>query len=138
MECPVCKKEFDEKTGRRPKKFCSDECKVKFWNSQKKIKKEPEPALKFAKAIKDRPLESDISYQKPGKSAYDAPKSLSMAIMDEAGQCAAPENDNAFVLEQINALKKQKVPEDRNTFWGKKAWQKEQSEKIAALKELLK
>jgi len=36
MECPVCKIEFDEKTGRRPKKFCSDPCKVKFWNAAKK------------------------------------------------------------------------------------------------------
>lgn len=37
MECPVCKKEFNEHTGRRPKKFCSDECKVKFWNAKKKV-----------------------------------------------------------------------------------------------------
>jgi hypothetical protein len=37
MKCPVCKIEFDEKTGRRPKKFCSDACKVKFWNGQKRV-----------------------------------------------------------------------------------------------------
>jgi hypothetical protein len=36
MECPVCQKQFDEKTGRRPKRFCSDACKVKFWNANKK------------------------------------------------------------------------------------------------------
>lgn len=39
MECPICKKEFNEHTGRRPKKFCSDECKVKFWNAFKKVQK---------------------------------------------------------------------------------------------------
>lgn len=39
MKCPVCKKEFDEYTGRRAKKFCSDACKVKFWNAKKKVKK---------------------------------------------------------------------------------------------------
>lgn len=38
MKCPVCKKEFDEYTGRRAKKFCSDACKVKFWNAEKKVK----------------------------------------------------------------------------------------------------
>lgn len=37
MECPVCKNKFNEKTGRRPKKFCSDGCKVKFWNAQKRV-----------------------------------------------------------------------------------------------------
>lgn len=35
MRCPVCKKEFDEYTGRRPKKFCSDACKVKYFNAVK-------------------------------------------------------------------------------------------------------
>lgn len=37
MNCPVCKKEFNEHTGRRPKKFCSDECKIRFWNDKKKV-----------------------------------------------------------------------------------------------------
>jgi hypothetical protein len=37
MKCPTCNIEFDEKTGRRPKKFCSDKCKVKFWNGQKRV-----------------------------------------------------------------------------------------------------
>lgn len=39
MQCQVCKKEFDEKTGRRPKRFCSNACKVKFWNAEKSTKK---------------------------------------------------------------------------------------------------
>lgn len=40
MECPVCKNDFNENTGRRPKKFCGDSCKVKFWNSKKRALKE--------------------------------------------------------------------------------------------------
>ena len=49
INCPQCGNQFDEKTGRRPKKFCSDDCKVKFWNGQKKVAaiekamKNPEP-----------------------------------------------------------------------------------------------
>ena len=35
--CPNCKKEFEEKTGRRPKRFCSENCKDTFWNFQKRI-----------------------------------------------------------------------------------------------------
>ena len=46
MECPVCKKEFNEATGRRPKKFCSDPCKVKFFNAKKKVVKNNEPETK--------------------------------------------------------------------------------------------
>jgi len=46
MECPICKKEFNEYTGRRAKKFCSDECKVKFWNAQKKVIENNKPENK--------------------------------------------------------------------------------------------
>lgn len=46
MECPVCKKEFDEYTGRRPKRFCSDECKIKFWNAKKKVAENIKPENK--------------------------------------------------------------------------------------------
>ena len=36
INCPQCGNQFDEKTGRRPKKFCTDPCKVKYWNAFKK------------------------------------------------------------------------------------------------------
>ena len=38
MICQICKTAFNEHTGRRPKKFCSDKCKVAFWNKNKKPK----------------------------------------------------------------------------------------------------
>lgn len=46
MECPICKKEFVSETGRRPKKFCSDACKVKFWNAFKKVNENNKPENK--------------------------------------------------------------------------------------------
>lgn len=59
MECPVCKKDFNEKTGRRPKKFCSDECKVKFWNAKKKVVENNLPETK-KKIEEDRNTAPDI------------------------------------------------------------------------------
>lgn len=46
MKCPVCKKDFNPDTGRRPKKFCTDECKVKFWNAAKKVQQNNKPENK--------------------------------------------------------------------------------------------
>lgn len=46
MECPVCKKEFNEHTGRRPKRFCSESCKVKFFNAKKTVQKNNQPENK--------------------------------------------------------------------------------------------
>lgn len=51
MQCPICKKEFNEKTGRRPKKFCSDVCKVKWWNLQRAIKKEGDADKKLKEEV---------------------------------------------------------------------------------------
>ena len=39
IKCPICGTEFDEKTGRRPKKFCGEPCKIKFWNASKRFAK---------------------------------------------------------------------------------------------------
>lgn len=49
MECPICKKDFNPETGRRPKKFCSDQCKVKFWN---KFKGKEKPEINVQDANK--------------------------------------------------------------------------------------
>jgi len=55
MVCPICKIEFNEHTGRRPKKFCSDGCKVKFWNAFKK--RNVDPAVKDVTDKPDSPTE---------------------------------------------------------------------------------
>ena len=44
INCPQCGDKFDEKTGRRPKRFCSDDCKVTWWNEQRSPKKEEKRA----------------------------------------------------------------------------------------------
>lgn len=36
MQCPICQTEFNEHTGRRPKRFCGVACKIKFFNLKKK------------------------------------------------------------------------------------------------------
>ena len=48
MNCPVCQNEFNPNTGRRQKRFCSDPCKVKFWNAFKKVGKNNQPEKKVA------------------------------------------------------------------------------------------
>jgi hypothetical protein len=67
MDCPVCKKEFDEHTGRRPKKFCSDNCKVKFWNVKKKVAENNKPENK-KRILGERnatPITEKSIYQNP-------------------------------------------------------------------------
>ena len=67
MECPVCKKEFVSETGRRPKKFCSDPCKVKFWNAFKRVSEnnKPENMARIESERKGYPKLSDEAGQNP-------------------------------------------------------------------------
>ena len=37
--CPCCGKRVEQNPGRRAKKFCSDECRRKWWNSHTEIMK---------------------------------------------------------------------------------------------------
>ncbi len=45
-----------------------------------------------------------------------------------------PEVDNSDILAQIKAIEKEKVPDHRNTSWGKKSWLIEQQKRIKELK----
>jgi len=72
MECPVCKKTFQSETGRRPKKFCSDACKVKYWNAQKRVAENNKPENK--KKIEDERNNPPASV---GKPTHSLPNDLS-------------------------------------------------------------
>lgn len=112
MECPVCQKEFDEKTGRRPKKFCSDACKVRYWNSQK-----PFIAKKMVK--KTPPTNSNNLNRPFNTTPYTSESSLS----------------TEQIKEQIDALRKEiiHVP-DNYSETGRIIWVKEREKKIKELK----
>lgn len=61
MKCPVCKNEFNPDTGRRPKRFCSDNCKVKFWNAKKKVAKNNKPEKKAEiEQVRNPPVRNEI------------------------------------------------------------------------------
>lgn len=112
MDCPVCKKEFNEKTGRRPKKFCSDACKVKFWNGQKKQR------------------QARLSILEPTHLYVPLNEHITITYKD------IPNND--AIQKLIDEIKKEKIPDARNTLYGRKVWQKEQDQKIAELQKQLK
>lgn len=49
-QCLNCKKEIEEYTGRRPKKYCSDACRQKFFQAKKKTNPAPVKTESKAKA----------------------------------------------------------------------------------------
>lgn len=91
MECPVCKKDFDEKTGRRPKKFCSDGCKVKWWNAKKKV------------VVNNKPKNKErILYERSSTAQFDG-KRINPLTIDEMAQWVEPTKNPEIQL-QIDKL----------------------------------
>lgn len=101
MECPICKKEFNENTGRRPKKFCSDECKVKFWNIQKKIQRNNKPEEK-----KDDERQKNETDQPSDNQSLNSTQETILAeiIKDEAELKTLP--DTGLGIKRIKFLEK--------------------------------
>jgi len=123
MECPVCKKEFDEKTGRRPKKFCSDACKVKFWNREKVAK------IKYKHFLMPNSSITDIDTEKVIKNETKEIIEVTKEI---------EENSKEKIKEQIEILRKEiiHVP-DNYSETGRIIWVKEREKKIKELKQQL-
>lgn len=89
ISCPICGKEFDEKTGRRPKRFCSEPCKIKFWNANKKTPKK-ESVPEFKQSLDETPKEVikevDKKIEEISQPSVPVFKSLAEKLMWELDQ----------------------------------------------------
>jgi len=135
MECPVCKNEFDEYTGRKPKKFCTDACKVKFWNAQKQVKELlDDPKVK--QAVKES-VKNIVEY---GQTAVHIP-SMTTGISKEDVESKIPKTTEGSeeIQNQIELLIKERdsAPRDYSVV-GKKVWRLDRQKKIDELKKSLK
>lgn len=119
MECPVCKKDFNEKTGRRPKKFCSDECKVKFWNAKKK-------GETLVVKIKDNGTSNSITWGKRHDGIEAALPTGTSKIITDA--------ERARIAELEAELKSP----PKNPQIGLKLWTKLREKELSELKRQLK
>ena len=93
MECPSCKKEFDENTGRRPKKFCSDACKVRFWNGRKNVARKLREAGMLVPPTFDDPNHKPLS---PPKVSYFPPHAIEYGKVEIQSQIAKHEADLVY------------------------------------------
>lgn len=128
-KCPVCGKEFDPITGRRRKKFCSDNCRQKAWQANKK------PAPAEDKKVYPMPdAEIKAKAAEKNKQLEDKKSPPSDAEIKEA----AIQNNHKFIKGQIAAIKEEKIPAVRNTPLGRKSWTMEQNKRIQELESKLK
>ena len=121
MVCPVCKKDFDPHTGRRPKKFCSEECKVKYFNARKKVKENNRPENK-KRIEEERNTPNNAGQNRKYKQPLTPNESLPEfkrhitfhSLLDDAkkgtlnmkefNSCALSPNQRELILRKLNSI----------------------------------
>jgi hypothetical protein len=113
-ECLNCGEQVTQTAKKRAKQFCNSTCRSNYWQKQCRKKNKPE--------IASKPKKSTQSTQKDVKP----PES--------------PKNDKFdldAVLKEIQAIRDEKIPKERDTSIGRKSWAFEQNRRIAELQKLI-
>lgn len=133
--CLRCKKEIEANTGRRPRKYCSDNCRQRDYQEKKKenqinitlreLKQEKKPSKEAIAA-------ASISAHSLGYilSKIKDPLTETREIPEESS--------NSIIKEAIAAIKAEKIPEYRSkTTMGRKSWELDQKKRIQELENQL-
>jgi len=84
----------------------------------------------YGSAVPDSKL---VTFKKKERAA-EVPAALS----EPEAQKSSPAKSHESILAQIEAIRAEKIPKDRDTYLGRKVWQNEQNARIEALKQQLK
>ena len=105
--CAFCGEPAEQTDGRRPRKFCTDTCRQKYWQAKNKLKA----------AAKTEKTTAVVKKMSP---------SVKLA-----------KNEPTDIEKQIAAIKAEKIPKDRDTIFGRKSWALDQRKRIAELESKL-
>lgn len=142
---PQCDNELKHIEGRKRKKYCSRECKLRHWQQLNPVKKDK----KYVKV----PIEDYEKYQnvisKIDAKAGDTHESEK--LLHDSAKKLAPKTINApietlenlvnvdetEIRKQIALIQAEKIPKERDTYNGRKTWKIDQDNKIKELREKL-
>ena len=109
-KCLNCGSDLVHTPGRRPKKYCSGNCRQTHWQELHKNDKKIDPKEIQAKI-------AEVKKSLEGKPVFKG--------------AVSPENDQLEA--QIKEIKGEKIPKERDTIMGRKAWKLEQDKRIKEL-----
>jgi predicted Holliday junction resolvase-like endonuclease len=100
------------------------------------LKEDSENKLVFkqskANPTNKKNIESKIVFHEVTPPFYDAPPA-NRYFQDEVGQWQEPKKDNTEIKKQIEAIRAEKIPKERDTILGRKIWNSEQENRIKEL-----
>lgn len=131
MDCKTCGKPVVPKKGaKRPKLYCNETCRSNHWHrerAQAKTKAEEESRNnQFTNAARGRDKNGvnndETKVQKKGAENISVQHALKID----------------GIRRQIEAIKSEKIPKDRDTILGRKGWAMDQQKRIKDLEDQLK
>jgi CRISPR/Cas system CSM-associated protein Csm4 (group 5 of RAMP superfamily) len=107
MNCPNCNKELIMEPGRRPKKYCSDKCRIAHWQKNKPKKGQYVQKERFEKLLEEnnvlkKQLEailadsdnSSVSHEKEDKEPKSSSSERTKPILDDPMPIRRPNEDS--------------------------------------------
>lgn len=143
-KCLNCEKELEQIPKKRQKQFCNSTCRSNYWQKSKRIKN--------IEKLKYSPITPEsYNCKKLNRAKYDEvsqfpePKITLEEISPEKQKELSEGIKNITALyeaenfkDQINAIKAEKCPYERNTPLGKKSWEFDRQKRITELEKQLK
>lgn len=123
-----CQVELVNIEGRRPKVFCSSRCRSLHWVKEKTL----ESKTKRIPIEEWENLTAELNELRKLKDNRNNPLINAARGRDESG--INTDEVKKSLLEQIEEIKKEKIPSERDTTNGRKVWQNDQSKRIQELK----
>lgn len=132
-KCLNCGKDLVHVEGRRKKKYCDENCKGQFF---RKVKHEP----KYVQIETFNKMLGEYELAKLKLQEFLNPSDKRVDIQDNKPSLPieTPLADNSEILQQIDAIKAEKIPPERNTTNGRKVWAIDQAKRIKELESKLK
>jgi hypothetical protein len=128
--CLHCAKPLTHVPGRKEKSFCDTNCRNKFFYAKNKR------LVEAAKGNMAAELDKSINLRKKAKDEpYIAPP-IPPAIPEEVFPIR--QIHNGEIMKQIEAIKAEKIPKERDTSNGRKSWSFDQQKRIQELQNKLK
>jgi len=146
-ECLNCKNQYQER--RSTSKFCSNKCRAAF--ARKNEKYGQESLLSKVLLVQEELTDTLLKIkQLVANTPYNAPKLPVDFVGDEPlhpantrpilihNTPAKIPASNEVIQKQIDEIKKEKIPKERDTINGRKAWALDQKKRIEELEKQIK
>lgn len=130
-KCLHCSAPLKHIPGRKQKSFCNANCRNKYFYAQRKKQIEDARAILVSLPADYVDIKKIGVITKDGEVKPVFPKPENVCLVSPA-----PDNDE--ILKQILAIKAEKIPKERDTPFGKKAWEFDQKKRIKELENQLK